>query len=103
MAMQKEPRRRYASVQQFADDITRHLEGLPVVARGGGVLYQADKFVRPHKVGVTTALTLWGFATAFTISVIIQTTRIRHALEIADKERARAQQITGFLTGLFKA
>jgi hypothetical protein len=33
MAMRKEPQRRYASAEQFADDIRRHLNGLPVRAR----------------------------------------------------------------------
>ena len=32
-AMRKDPLRRYASVEQFAEDIRRHLEGLPVTAR----------------------------------------------------------------------
>src|SRR5262249_7462457 len=30
MALRKEPLRRYASVEQFAEDIRRHLEALPV-------------------------------------------------------------------------
>ena len=33
MAMRKEPARRYSSVGQFSEDIRRHLEGLPVIAR----------------------------------------------------------------------
>jgi serine/threonine protein kinase len=32
-AMRKEPHRRYGSVEQFSEDIRRHLEGLPVIAR----------------------------------------------------------------------
>jgi serine/threonine protein kinase len=33
MALRKEPERRYVSVGQFSEDIRRHLEGLPVIAR----------------------------------------------------------------------
>ena len=33
MALRKEPERRYQSVEQFSDDIRRHLETLPVLAR----------------------------------------------------------------------
>jgi Serine/threonine protein kinase len=33
MALRKEPQRRYASVERLAEDIGRHLEGLPVRAR----------------------------------------------------------------------
>ena len=33
-ALRKEPERRYASVEQLADDIPRHLDGAPVTAAG---------------------------------------------------------------------
>ncbi|MDX1420792.1 MAG: serine/threonine-protein kinase, partial [Rubricoccaceae bacterium] len=33
MALRKEPQRRYASAEQFSQDIDRHLRGLPVMAR----------------------------------------------------------------------
>ncbi|MFN2624135.1 MAG: protein kinase [Chthoniobacterales bacterium] len=56
-AMRKEPSRRYASVAQFSDDIRRHLEGLPVIARKDAIGYRSAKFIRRHRVGVAaTAL-----------------------------------------------
>ena len=56
-AMRKEPSRRYASVAQLSDDIRRHLEGLPVVARKDTIGYRSAKFIRRHRVGVAaTAL-----------------------------------------------
>jgi serine/threonine protein kinase/predicted negative regulator of RcsB-dependent stress response len=55
MALRKEPQRRYASVNQFSDDIRRHLEGLPVSARGDTFGYRASKFVQRHKTGVAAA------------------------------------------------
>ena len=55
MALRKEPARRYGSVEQFADDIRRHLEGLPVAARKGSWSYRAEKFVGRHKVGIAAA------------------------------------------------
>ena len=33
MALRKEPERRYQSVEQFSEDIRRHLEARPVMAR----------------------------------------------------------------------
>ena len=44
-ALRKEPDLRYASVEQFSEDIRRHLEGLPVAARKGSWHYRAAKFV----------------------------------------------------------
>jgi hypothetical protein len=46
MAMRKEPERRYASVAQFMEDIKRHLEGLPVIARQDTFKYRASKFIQ---------------------------------------------------------
>ena len=50
-ALRKEPQRRYASVEQFAGDIRRHLEGLPVTARRDSWRYRAGKFAVRHKLG----------------------------------------------------
>ncbi len=52
MAMRNEPERRYQSVEQFSEDIRRHLEGLPVIARQDTMGYRAGKFIRRHKLGV---------------------------------------------------
>jgi eukaryotic-like serine/threonine-protein kinase len=55
MALRKEPARRYASVDQFAQDLQRHLQHLPVSARKDTAAYRSSKFIRRHKVGVTAA------------------------------------------------
>ncbi len=55
MAMRQEPQRRYSSVEQFSEDIRRHLEGLPVIARPDTPGYRASKFVARHKAGVAAA------------------------------------------------
>lgn len=56
MALRKEPQRRYASAEQLAADITRYLDGMPVLARRDTLAYRASKFLRRHAAG--TALTL---------------------------------------------
>jgi len=55
MAMRKEPARRYASVEQFSEDVRRHLEGLPVIARKDTFVYRGTKFVNRHRFGVAAA------------------------------------------------
>jgi tetratricopeptide (TPR) repeat protein len=55
MALRKEPTRRYASVEQFSEDVRRHLEGLPVSARKATLSYRTSKFVRRNKIGVAAA------------------------------------------------
>jgi len=88
MAMRKEPERRYASVAQLSDDLRRHLQGLPVLARKDTWSYRSAKFVQRHKVTVAAAalvaLTLFGgiLATAW------QARR-------AEAQRARAERRFG--------
>ncbi|MGA3202002.1 MAG: protein kinase [Bryobacteraceae bacterium] len=52
-AMRKEPQRRYASVEQFSEDLHRHLANLPVSAHEDSLRYRAEKFVRRNVVPVT--------------------------------------------------
>lgn len=58
-SLQKLPVRRYASVEQFANDIQRHLEGLPVIARPDTFSYRLEKFVKRNRVYVMTGTLLF--------------------------------------------
>jgi non-specific serine/threonine protein kinase/serine/threonine-protein kinase len=49
-ALKKEPERRYQSVDFFAEDIRRHLAGLPVAARPDTFFYRAEKFVSRNSI-----------------------------------------------------
>ena len=54
-AMQKEPARRYASVDQFADDIRAYLESRPVIARKDSLWYRTAKFARRRRYPLLAA------------------------------------------------
>jgi non-specific serine/threonine protein kinase/serine/threonine-protein kinase len=82
-ALRKEAARRYASVQELSEDIRRHLEGLPVLARGDAASYRAAKFVGRHKAGVA-ATALVGLSL---LGGIVMTSR---QARIAEVNRARA-------------
>ncbi|MFN7928439.1 MAG: serine/threonine-protein kinase [Blastocatellia bacterium] len=59
MAMRKEPERRYRSVEQFAEDIQRYLDGHLIVARADTIRYRTGKFLRRNRFTVVaTALIL---------------------------------------------
>ena len=58
MALQKAPARRYSSVGRLADDIARHLDGLPVTARPDTVGYRMRKFAQRHTAAVAASLLL---------------------------------------------
>jgi len=61
-ALRKEPERRYATVEQFSEDVRRYLEHLPVIARKDTPGYRASKFVMRHKASVAATV-----AVAFTL------------------------------------
>lgn len=66
MALRKEPERRYTSVAEMAEDIRRHLDGLPIHARPSTVTYRASKFLNRHSelvlATVVFVLTLLGLS-----------------------------------------
>ena len=56
MALRKEPSRRYGSAAQFADDLRRHLEGRPVLARRDRLAYRTAKLVIRNKAAIVSAV-----------------------------------------------
>lgn len=95
MAMKKDPQRRYASVDQLSNDIGRHLQGLPVVARKDTVGYRAAKFVGRHKLGVGLAAAVLLVIVGFSITVTLLWQR-------AVEERERSDAVANFLQELFQ-
>ena len=85
MAMRKEPQRRYATAQEFSEDIQRHLRGLPVRARPDTFTYRAGKFVRRQKFGVAAAALI---VATLLIGIVTTTWQAR----VAREERARSER-----------
>ena len=95
-ALQKEPERRYPSADALANDIRRHLQGLPVSARGDTLAYRARKFVRRHRLGVSVATLLVLSLIAGLAGTISQARR-------AQREARKAEAVKDFLKSLFAA
>lgn len=75
MALRKEPERRYESVERFAQDIRRHLDGWPVTARRDAWTYRARKFVRRHRWGTAATALLLLSVTAGSLATVRQARR----------------------------
>jgi len=54
-ALKKDPRERYASVGELADDLKRYVDNQPISARPDSLGYRVRKFVRRHRAGTTAA------------------------------------------------
>jgi eukaryotic-like serine/threonine-protein kinase len=85
MAMRKEPQRRYATAEQFAEDIQRHLDGLPVRARQDTFTYRAGKFIRRRKLAVAAAALIL-------LTLLVGIIATAWQARVARAERARAER-----------
>jgi len=85
MALRKDPARRYGSVEQFANDIRRSLDGLPVVARPDTIMYRTGKFVQRHTIPVSATVLI---LISLTIGIVVAV----HQARIAERQRALAEQ-----------
>ena len=100
-ALAKEPERRYQSVEGLAEDLRRHLAGLPVRARGDALGYRAAKFVRRHGVAVAAAAALLLALVVGLASTLWQADRARRAARLAEDEAGRSAASLRFLADLF--
>ena len=76
MALRKDPARRYATAEQFGEDIRRYLAGLPVLARKDTLVYRARKFVRRNRWPVLAAAVA---VLSLIIASVIATVQARRA------------------------
>jgi non-specific serine/threonine protein kinase/serine/threonine-protein kinase len=88
-AMRKEPSRRYQSALELAEDVRRHLEGLPVLARKDTVRYRLVKFVGRHRAAAATAALVFvsligGLAATVRQARIAEANRLRAERRFAD-------------------
>lgn len=94
-ALQKDPVRRYLSVDALIEDLERYKAGLPVWARPDSMAYRAGKFVARHWIGVAAA----GMVLA---SLVVGLAGTFWEARIAAREAAKAREVKDFVVGLFK-
>ena len=93
-AMERDRTRRYATPSELAQDLTRHLESMPVLAGPPSVGYRLRKFLRRRK-GVVSAVAI---VMTVLIGAVVVTTQARLR---AEREADYAQQMTEALTWAF--
>ena len=95
-ALRKEPAHRYGTVAEFAEDLRRHLRGMPVKARPATMRYRAGRFVRRHRFGVAAACLMGLLLFAYASTVTLKNQRIEQTL-------AQKGQLTEMLIEVFEA
>ncbi len=99
MAMHREADRRYTSASEFASDIQRHLDGLPVSARPDSRIYRLNKFIKRNKASVSIASLA---VLSIILITIFYTSQLKLQRDIAIKERQKSDEVVRFVTGLFE-
>lgn len=101
-ALEKDRKRRYATADEFAEDIRSYLRGDAVIARPASPIYKAQKFVRRNRGLVFSAATIFALLTAATAVsgwFAWQADKERKQAEIAGAESNRlAERTEGVLS-----
>jgi len=98
-AVRKEPEQRYESARLLLDDIEAYLRDEPVTARRSTFYYKTGKFIRRNKMNLSFA------AVILALLILIPSyyaKMINEERRIAQSEAQKAEQISGFLVGLFE-
>ena len=109
-ALRKEPQRRYASVQHFADDVRRFLDHRPIAARPDSWGYRAGLFVRRNRAAVAAAavaLLALGAGVVVSAAMFLKADAARDAeaqARAAEADaRAAAEEVNRFVNGMLAA
>ncbi|HRQ63307.1 MAG TPA: tetratricopeptide repeat protein [Xanthomonadaceae bacterium] len=100
-ALAKEPSRRYPSVDALIEDIDRHLEARPLVARPDSIAYRVGKFVRRNFWPLALTATATAAVLIVAAMAVLQAQRVAAERDVAVSERANAEQIGAFLIDTF--
>jgi tetratricopeptide (TPR) repeat protein len=92
--LNKEPSRRFGSVDQLTGDLQRWLDGWPITARPSTWTYRTRRFVRRHRAGVAAAV-------VFAITVIGFAMALAQSAAQARSERDAAERVTSMLIQMF--
>jgi eukaryotic-like serine/threonine-protein kinase len=103
MALRKEPERRYRSAEQLAEDVERHLGGLPVRAQPDRATYRVGKFLRRHRLESGAAGLVLLSILAGAGGALWQAREARLERDRAAEAAARSEAVAGYLLDLFRA
>ncbi|HWM93985.1 MAG TPA: serine/threonine-protein kinase [Thermoanaerobaculia bacterium] len=93
VALRREPERRYCSAEAMADDVERHLLGLPLEARRDSLRYRAGKWVSRYRWPVAAAGIVLALLLAYAVTVTAQAARLR-------RQNENTERLSSFLSSL---
>ncbi|MCG8462166.1 MAG: serine/threonine-protein kinase, partial [Holophagales bacterium] len=101
-ALDKDPNRRYSSVEAFADDLARFLGDQPVRARRSSLPYRMSKLIRRHRAAAAAIVLGVVALAAGTALATWQAVRATKSGRVALEHAATADKVSTFLVDLFR-
>ncbi len=102
-ALRLGPEERYASANELAADIRRHLQGLPISAHPESVAYRTRKFIGRHPTFLPGAAVVLVGILLFIGTLVAHNRRLQQERDIATAASRRAQATQAFLVDLFES
>ncbi len=102
-SLRKEPTHRYGSVEQFSEDIRRHLEGLPVAARRGSLGYRGVKFLRRNRARVIATVVVTVLLVSGLVATTWQGQLARTASRQTQAEARKVERANAFLIRMLRS
>jgi eukaryotic-like serine/threonine-protein kinase len=102
--LEKEPSRRYQTVNELIVDLERYLRHEAISARPPSLLYTVRKLARRNRVAFASVLATVTFVfviAVFAVTMAIQAQRIAAQRDLAERERQRAQKVSNVVLNLF--
>lgn len=102
--LEKEPARRYQTVNDLIADLERYLHHEPVFAHPPAFIYTVRKLARRNRIVFASAIVSTVFVisiTTFAILMALQSERIATERDQAERERQRAQKVSNVALSVF--
>jgi eukaryotic-like serine/threonine-protein kinase len=102
--LEKEPTRRYQTVNDLIADLERYLHHEPVTARPPTLIYTVRKLARRNRIAFASAIVSIAFVlfvTTFAVMTALQSQRIAAERDQAERERQRAQKVSNVALNVF--
>jgi eukaryotic-like serine/threonine-protein kinase len=94
-AIRKQPDERYATVNAFADDVERYLQGRPVIARPDSVWYRGSKWIARNRIAFAAAASV-------VLAVLIGAGVAAWQAHVAFREKQRAEEVRDLVVTIFR-
>lgn len=102
-SLQKEPERRYISVEALVADLERHQAAQPILARSDTYGYRLRKLLYRRRLAVTAISLVLFVLMAGIIATLWQADQANQNARQAELQAQRAGQVTDFLVELFES